>query len=137
MKNNHGFTLIELILVIAILGILAVAVAPQFVDIQASANAAQAKGVVGATRDGINMSYARLLATTGTGSYPSDLESTAGTCDGSGACFDEVLKNYPSTNWTESPANTYTHSGSGCVFTYVSASGTFSVTTDPDGLCAD
>lgn len=128
MKNNSGFTLIELILVIAILGILAVAVAPQFVDIQTSAHQAQADGVAGAIRDGINMSYARLLATTGTGAYPAagELDGAAvdGACTSANACFDSVLKTYPTSGWTKA-GDVYTHTGSGYVFTYTPADGTF------------
>lgn len=39
-KNNNGFTLIELIIVIVILGILAVVAAPKFVDISSDAKIA-------------------------------------------------------------------------------------------------
>lgn len=39
MKNQKGFTLIELIVVIAVLGILAVVAAPKFMDVQTDAKA--------------------------------------------------------------------------------------------------
>jgi MSHA pilin protein MshA len=46
-KKTKGFTLIELIIVIIILGILAVTAAPKFIDIQGDARAAALNGVRG------------------------------------------------------------------------------------------
>lgn len=48
MKNNKGFTLIELIVVIVILGILAVNAAPKFIDLQKDARIALLQGAKGA-----------------------------------------------------------------------------------------
>ena len=45
MKKAQGFTLIELVIVIIILGILAVTAAPKFIDISSDAKAATLKGV--------------------------------------------------------------------------------------------
>ena len=45
MKNKQGFTLIELVATLVIIGILAVAAAPRFIDLRADAEAAVVHGI--------------------------------------------------------------------------------------------
>ncbi|MFT4806850.1 MAG: MSHA pilin protein MshA [Paraglaciecola sp.] len=59
MQHQRGFTLIELIIVIVILGILAVTAAPKFIDIQADANRASVQGVKAALQGGSQLVYAK------------------------------------------------------------------------------
>ena len=127
IKNNSGFTLIELILVIAILGILAVAVAPTFVNIQANAQTAQANGVAGAVRDGINMQFAQALANTGVGAFPTiaELGGVAGACAPANPCFGGVLQSAIETGWTVTVAGTYVHDATGLTFVYTPVDGKF------------
>jgi len=50
MSKQKGFTLIELVIVIAVLGILAAIAIPKFVDLQGDALAAAKKGMSGAVK---------------------------------------------------------------------------------------
>ena len=50
---KKGFTLIELIMIIVILGVLAAVAVPKYFDLTASANTAAEKAVVGGVRAGI------------------------------------------------------------------------------------
>ena len=62
MNKQHGFTLIELVMVIVILGILAATALPKFVDMGAEARVAVMKGVEGAMRGANTMIYAKAAA---------------------------------------------------------------------------
>ena len=59
MKKQNGFTLIELIVVIVILGILSITAAPKFLNIQSDAKVAAFSGLKGAMDSAASMPYAK------------------------------------------------------------------------------
>lgn len=118
---KKGFTLIELIMVIVILGVLAAVAVPKYFDLQASARTAAEKGVVGGVRAGILTYFAQNKT------YPSSLDSaTNGACTTTNICFDTVLQQGGITSdWTKVSGTTYTGPASP-VYTYTyTATGTY------------
>ncbi len=61
MKRSAGFTLIELVIVIIILGILAVTAAPKFLDLQEDAKKAAADGVKAAVASSAQIVYSKAV----------------------------------------------------------------------------
>ena len=69
MKNHtqDGFTIIELVVVIALLGLLAAVALPKFVSLTTEARAATLEGVRGSFQSSILLIHARWIATGGSG----------------------------------------------------------------------
>lgn len=79
MRNQKGFTLIELIIVIVVLGILAVTAAPQFIDFSSDARTSTVKGVRGSIKAAQQTVYAKAQVAGETGA--------TGTVDGIGTVY--------------------------------------------------
>lgn len=80
--KQQGFTLIELIVVIVILGILAAIAMPKFVNLQTDAQYAAVKAVAGAVASAGEMNYARMKTNSTLGTAISD---TTDACAGTGS----------------------------------------------------
>ncbi|MFH1577461.1 MAG: type II secretion system protein [Candidatus Omnitrophota bacterium] len=75
MKNEKGFTLIELIMVIVIIGILAAIAVPRFMDLQSEAKKSACEGNAGSLRAAITSYYASATINDVSTIYPSALAS--------------------------------------------------------------
>ena len=128
-RSQKGFTLIELVMVIVILGILAAVAVPKFADISDQALIAATNGVVGAVRSAIGIQYAANL---GQG-FPGNLDgASAGAASNTNAYFDSVLAQGGITDarWSAKSGQTYTApttaiTGTDSTYTYTPTTGEF------------
>lgn len=73
-RSQEGFTLIELVVVITILGILAAFAVPRFVSLEKQARTAATQAMAGSVRSGAALAHSMWLAT---GATPVDMEGTS------------------------------------------------------------
>lgn len=119
LHKSNGFTMIELIFVIVVLGILTAIAVPKFAATRDDAEIASARATIAAVRSGI-ISERQQRMLQGNTNYIADL----------GANFTDVLT-YPAKNWTRNSATSYstTIAGTTCNFTYTPSTGIFKVST--------
>ncbi len=124
--SQRGFTLIELIIIIVVLGVLAVSAIPIYYNLTDDAKASAEKGVVGNVKAGVMLYYVNSAKSGGTPAYPSVLDSEAdGTvASDSKPLFVNVVAGGVTEGWTKTNSTTYV-GPAGTTYTYSNSAGTF------------
>ena len=70
IRDQRGFTLIEIIMVIVLLGIIAAIAIPKYIDLRTEASDATASGIVGAIVSSASIGYADLVTHNSASTFP-------------------------------------------------------------------
>jgi prepilin-type N-terminal cleavage/methylation domain-containing protein len=129
MRNrltHTGFTLVELVMVIVIIGLLAAVVMPKFSDIKTEAQSAAEEGAVAAVRSGIKLAHMSSLAQ-GSDTYPTTLDSASnGDASETNPLFTDVVEGgITDGNWKKTGTRRYEYKPTKARYTYDRSTGKF------------
>lgn len=127
--RQRGFTFIELILLITVLGLLAVSAVPRFIGTTDAEEENSRDAIVSAVRAGVALYKANgMVDGDGEASYPSMLDavSAENDCDENNPCFVNVLfSGIEDDAWRKLEARSYKHISTGTVYEYDAGDGSF------------
>jgi len=120
MRKVTGFTIIELVVVITILGILAAVALPKFIDVQNDAYLAASQGIAGGIASGTAINYGARLAK---GSITGGVLTVATCADAATTIAGGLPANYTITDTGFAAAATASGNGTSgtCIVTHNSA----------------
>jgi len=93
-QHQSGFTLIELVIVITIIGILAAVALPRFINLQSQARAAKTQALAGSIKSASALAHAGCIVDLASLVTPSTCTTTAGTVNMEGTAV-TMVNQYP------------------------------------------
>lgn len=93
-KQHSGFTLIELVIVVTIIGILAAAALPRYINLQSQARAAKAQAIFGSVKSAAALARASCMVDLAGLTSPSTCTTSAGTVNMDGVAV-AMANQYP------------------------------------------
>jgi len=111
LRNEQGFTLIELIVVIAIIGILAAVAVPAFLNVVETAHEANIDAVAGVVSSGVVLAASDSLVTNGVWRTPLATQVTIAN-----------MAQEVSSDWSDNGAGVWTYAPTGGTVTYARVS---------------